>query len=176
MAVGAPFAVLVAEQLAVSGPELVLSITSAGQIRRLRNPPYFVLITKARRDEGTSHHYMAPSEWSHLDPALLEVLRPVLHDLPEPVVAGTSWTTDAPYRETQGAVDAAEAAQIDCVEMEAAALYAYGAARQRAVVCFAHITNSMAVDGSDFEKGAANGAVDAREIAEVAARSLLALR
>jgi len=173
LAVGAPFAVLVAEQLSASGAEAILSITSAGQIRPLGNPPYFVLITKARRDEGTSHHYLPPSEWSHLDPELEEGLRPALHDLSEPVLTGTSWTTDAPYRETQQAVDAAEAAQVDCVEMEAAALYAYGAARQRAVVCFAHITNSMAVDGDDFEKGAANGAVDALEIAEVAARTLL---
>jgi uridine phosphorylase len=173
LAVGAPFAVLVAEQLSASGAALILSITSAGQIRPLRDPPYFILITKALRDEGTSHHYLPPSEWSHLAPDLEEVLHPALRDLSEPILEGASWTTDAPYRETQQAVDAAEAAHIDCVEMEAAALYAYGAARRRAVVCFAHITNSMAVNGNDFEKGAANGALGALEIAEAAARSLL---
>lgn len=172
LAVGAPFAVLVAEQLAASGADLILSITSAGQIRPLGDPPYFVLITKAWRDEGTSHHYLPPSEWSRLSPALEELLLPALRDLSVPVLAGTSWTTDAPYRETQPAVDAAEEALIDCVEMEAAALYAFGEARRRAVVCLAHITNSMAVDGDDFEKGAANGAIDALEIAEVVARSL----
>ncbi len=132
-----------------------------------------MLITKARRDEGTSHHYLPPSEWSYLNLALAAVLRPALHDLSEPVQAGSSWSTDTPDRETQGALDAAEAAQIDCAEMEAAALYAYGAARQRPVVCFAHIMNSMAVADDDFEKGAANGALDAPEIAEVAARSIL---
>jgi purine-nucleoside phosphorylase len=89
------------------------------------------------------------------------------------VLAGASWTTDAPYRETQSAIASAEAAGIVCVEMEAAALYAYGAARQRDVVCFAHITNSMVVNGNDFEKGTANGALSALEIAEAAARSLL---
>ena len=172
LAVGAPFAVLVAEQLAASGADLILSITSAGQIRPLGDPPYFVLITKAWRDEGTSHHYLPPSEWSRLSPALEELLLPALRDLSVPVLAGTSWTTDAPYRETQPAVDAAEEALIDCVEMEAAALYAFGEARRRTVVCLAHITNSMAVDGDDFEKGAANGAIDALEIAEVVARSL----
>ena len=74
LAVGAPFAVLVAEQLSASGAELILSITSAGQIRPLGDPSYFVLITKALRDEGTSHHYLPPSEWGHLAPDLEEVL------------------------------------------------------------------------------------------------------
>src|SRR5579859_4063479 len=54
-AVGGPFAVLLAEQLFVSGCELLISITSAGQICPVRPPPYFVLIDHALRDEGASH-------------------------------------------------------------------------------------------------------------------------
>ena len=51
-AVGAPFAVLVAEQLFACGCRLLLSITSAGQITTAGNPPYFVIIDRALRDEG----------------------------------------------------------------------------------------------------------------------------
>jgi len=47
------------------------------------------------------------------------------------------------------------------VEMEAAALYAFAAARGHPVVCFAHVTNQMAVEEGDFEKGAADGVHDA---------------
>src|SRR5689334_20039118 len=54
--VGAPFAVLVAEELFACGCKLVISITSAGQIRAMGPPPYVVLIDKALRDEGTSYH------------------------------------------------------------------------------------------------------------------------
>ena len=43
-AVGAPFAVLVTEELFSSGCKLVISVTSAGQILPRRNPPYFILI------------------------------------------------------------------------------------------------------------------------------------
>src|SRR3979490_2434293 len=43
-AVGAPFAVLVAEQLFASGCRLLLSVTSAGQITPSAAPPYFVII------------------------------------------------------------------------------------------------------------------------------------
>ncbi len=46
-AVGASFAVLVAEELFASGCQLLISMTSAGQIVSLGSPPYFVLIEKA---------------------------------------------------------------------------------------------------------------------------------
>jgi uridine phosphorylase len=172
LAVGAPFAVLVAEQLSASGAQLIISITSAGQIRPLAEPPYFVLINKALRDEGTSLHYQSQATWSELSNHLETPLIRTLQDLPEPVLAGASWTTDAPYRETQAAFDAAAELGIVCVEMEAAALYAYAGARSRDVVCFAHITNTMAMTDNDFEKGEANGVHAALAIAEATALAL----
>ena len=35
-----------------------LSITSSGQVTTLGPPPYFILIERALRDEGTSYHYL----------------------------------------------------------------------------------------------------------------------
>jgi uridine phosphorylase len=57
------------------------------------------------------------------------------------------------------------------VEMEAAALYAFAEARQRTVVCFAHVTNRMARAEDDFEKGADGGSKDALQVAALAARA-----
>jgi len=62
-AVGASFAVLVAEQLFVSGCRFLVSMTSAGQIVEHARPPYFILIDRALRDEGTSYHYLPPAEF-----------------------------------------------------------------------------------------------------------------
>jgi len=45
--------------------------------------------------------------------------------------------------------------------MEAAALYAFAAARGRSVLCFAHVTNRMGQIDGDFEKGAADDVEDA---------------
>lgn len=59
--VGASFAVLVAEELFASGCQLLMSMTSAGQIISMGPPPYVVLIEQALRDEGTSYHYLPPS-------------------------------------------------------------------------------------------------------------------
>jgi uridine phosphorylase len=157
-AVGAPFAVLVAEQLFASGAELVISITSAGQLQPLAQPPYFVLIDRALRDEGTSLHYQPAATWSDLPDHLASRLAAALINLEEPVITARSWTTDAPYRETPAAIASATELGAACVEMEAAALYALAAARSRDIVCLAHITNTMATAGDDFEKGHANGA------------------
>src|SRR6185295_6503177 len=70
-AVGAPFAVLVAEELFACGCRLLLSVTSAGQIVPAGAPPYFVIIDRALRDEGTSYHYAPASEYGEADPALV---------------------------------------------------------------------------------------------------------
>ncbi|MET3808771.1 uridine phosphorylase [Nakamurella sp. UYEF19] len=172
MAVGAPFAVLVAEQLAASGATVVVSITSAGRISPQLRLPCFVLIERALRDEGTSHHYQPPAPWSYLQPRLQAALAGAFTDLAEPVLTGTSWTTDAPYRETAAAIAHAQKLGVACVEMEAAGLYAYAAARGAAVVCLAHVTNTMATDGEDFEKGEAAGVHDALAVAAAAGRAL----
>jgi uridine phosphorylase len=156
-AVGASYAVLVAEQLFASGCRLLISVTSAGQITPLRPPPYFILIDRALRDEGTSYHYVPPSEFSEADAGLLERIG-ALSGLGEPVERGATWTTDAPFRETREAIGAARELGILAVEMEAAALYAFAAARNRPVLCFAHVTNQMGQVPGDFEKGEHNGA------------------
>ena len=70
-AVGAAFAVLVAEELFASGCQWLISITSAGQITATGTPPYFVLIERAWRDEGTSYHYLPPGDWSAAPAGLL---------------------------------------------------------------------------------------------------------
>jgi uridine phosphorylase len=156
-AVGASYAVLLAEQMFASGCRLLVSITSSGQITALRPPPYFILIERALRDEGTSYHYLPAAAYAEADPELLATVGEALSGLSEPVERGTTWTTDAPYRETEAAIEAARAQGILAVEMEAAALYAFAQARAKPVLCFAHVTNQMGQTG-DFEKGEANGA------------------
>ena len=172
-AVGSSFAVLVAEQLFASGCELLISVTSSGQVVPAGEPPYFVLIDRALRDEGTSYHYLPPSQWSHLDHHLAAQLDGAFDDIAAEVHRGAAWTTDAPFRETDAAIASAAADNILAVEMEAAALYAFATARHRNVVCVAHVTNTMAIDGDDFEKGEADGSRHALEVVAAIASVLL---
>jgi uridine phosphorylase len=73
---------------------------------------------------------------------------------------------DAPFRETADAIEAARSKGILAVEMEAAALYAFARAADAAVLCLAHVTNTMGQTGQDFEKGEADGSGDALTILE----------
>lgn len=171
-AVGAPFAVLIAEEMFASGCRLLISVTSSGQLVSHRPPPYFILIEAALRDEGTSYHYLPPAELSHADPALLARLEGAFAALRVPVDRGSTWTTDAPFRETAEAIAAMTARGLMAVEMEAAALYAFAQARGKRVVCFAHVTNQMGRVEQDFEKGEADGTVDALAVVVRTVRAL----
>jgi uridine phosphorylase len=163
-AVGAPFAVLLAEQLFVSGCRFLVSVTSAGQIVAHGPPPYFVVIDRALRDEGTSYHYLPPADFVSADPALIDAAMTALKQRKLRAYRGAAWTTDAPFRETVGAIERCRARGILAVEMEAAALYAFGQARRQPVLCLAHVTNQMAVNTGDFEKGEADGAAASLEV------------
>jgi uridine phosphorylase len=173
-AVGASFAVLVAEELFASGCRLLISVTSAGQLAADRPPPYFILIDRALRDEGTSYHYLPPAAFSQADESLLAAMADAFAGLRVPVDRGATWTTDAPFRETAGAIAAMAKRGLAAVEMEAAALYAFATARRKPVLCFAHVTNRMAQSLGDFEKGEADGTIDALAVIGAAAKAWLA--
>ena len=165
-AVGAPFAVLIAEELFASGCRLLLSVTSAGQIAPAGRPPYFVIIERALRDEGTSYHYAAPSEYAEADPRLVAMAVEALRGLSQQVIVGSSWTTDAPFRETAVAIEAARSKGVLAVEMEAAALYTFARVAGVHMLCLAHVTNTMGQAEQDFEKGEADGTSDALRVLE----------
>ena len=173
-AVGSSFAVLLAEELFVSGCELLINLTSSGQISEVQPPPYFILVDRAYRDEGTSYHYLPPSDYSLAPTVLLDRLRGAFGDLDFDVLVGPTWTTDAPFRETVEAIEAMRARGLLAVEMENAALYAFARARQKDVVCFAHVTNQMGQIEGDFEKGDADGTTDALKLLATTARRLRA--
>ncbi len=173
-AVGAPFAVLVAEQLTVSGADLVISITSAGQLTPVAEPPYFVLIDRALRDEGTSAHYQPTATWSQLSPHLDTALTEVLTATAQTVRRGPSWTTDAPYRETPAKVAARRAEGCLTVEMEAAALFAVAHFRGVPLGQVLYAGDSLAAQEWDHRSWQTAGAVR-RELFDVAVDAVLAL-
>ncbi|MBE7413320.1 MAG: nucleoside phosphorylase [Leptospiraceae bacterium] len=159
-AVGAPFAVLLAEQCFASGCNTLISITSAGIINPTKNNSKFILIESSLRDEGTSFHYLPPDKESKIQDHLLKNLLPLIENQELSLELGKSWTTDAPYRETKSAIDYAKSKGVHSVEMESSALYAFALAKKKDVICFAHLTNSMAQSEIDFEKGIENGSID----------------
>ena len=130
-AVGAPFAVLVAEEIFACGCRFLVSITSAGQIVPAGPPPYFVIIDRALRDEGTSYHYAPASRIQRGGSRPVAWRRRPSKEQGNRLSSGRSWTTDAPFRETADAIEAARRRGALAVEMEAAALYTFARAPRR---------------------------------------------
>ena len=86
------------------------------------------------------------------------------------VIVGSTWTTDAPFRETAEAIEAARSKGVLAVEMEAAALYSFARARGGAdPLPRARHQHDGPVRG-DFEKGEADGAADALAVLEAIVR------
>ncbi len=81
-------------------------------------------------------------------------------------VVGASWTTDAPFRETAAAIEAARTKGILAVEMEAAALYTFARIAGVRLLCLGYVTNTMGQAADDFEKGEADGTRDALPVLE----------
>jgi uridine phosphorylase len=152
--IGGPYAVLVAEQLAASGVRVILGLTSAGQVSPELEIPSLVIPTTAIRDEGTSYHYLPAADSVDADAGLAAALEEELGGLGLPVVVGLVWTTDAPYRETAEQLGHHARNGVLAVEMQAASLFAFGAARGIRCAVVAHVTNGADhKPEAQFDKG-----------------------
>ena len=107
---------------------------------------------------------MPASNYVAADPALIALAAEALGRAGHQVYVGDTWTTDAPFRETEEVIASRRRAGILAVEMEAASLYAFAAARARPVVCLAHVSNQLGCVDGDFEKGDGNGAAGSLEL------------
>jgi uridine phosphorylase len=84
-----------------------------------------------------------------------------------------TWTTDAPFRETESLIASRRREGIISVEMEAAALLTLGKVLNKPVTCLAHVTNTMATREEDFEKGGDAGLADSLSVCVVALETAL---
>ena len=118
--IGSPNAAAVFEELIALGGKTFLNIGTAGG---LHNGGIF-LCTKALRDEGTSYHYLPHGHYSYPDKGLTKKFEGFVKKQGLSYKEGTTWTIDAPYRETKSEIEHYAKKGISTVEMEASALFA----------------------------------------------------
>jgi uridine phosphorylase len=92
-----------------------------------------VICDRAIRDEGTSHHYVPVAKYAFSCPELTDNLCTAFERKGIQYSKGSSWTTDAPYRETIEELRQYCSDGVATVEMEASALFAVGAYRGASV-------------------------------------------
>lgn len=129
LAAGAPAAALALEIAISRGVRDVLVCGSAGSLQPYIPMASTVVVTGAEREDGTSHHYLPVGEPALADPDLSAALERASRELSASPVMGRSWTIDAFFHETAGAIERHRAAGVAVVEMEAAALFAVAKVR-----------------------------------------------
>lgn len=171
--IGGPYTVLIAEQLFAAGAKLIIGLTSAGRISPTLPLPCLLVVTSAIRDEGTSYHYLPPSEEVACPTAITPLLEEHLRATGWAVMAGKVWTTDAPYRETRDQIKRWSDEQVLAVEMQAASLFAFGTASGAAVAIVAVISNAIDHQGEQFDTGSREDGLRILESVARAAQAFL---
>jgi uridine phosphorylase len=142
--IGAPAASVALEELIAFGVRRFITIGTAGTIQPSIGIGDLVVCDKAIRDEGTSHHYLGPGKYALPSPELTAKLGAALTERGERFHVGTSWTVDAPYRETVAEARRYQEEGVATVEMEAAALFAVGRHRGVEIAAVFSISDSLA--------------------------------
>lgn len=127
--IGAPMAAIVLEHSIARGVNNVLVVGAAGSLQPHLPIGSTVLVEGAEREDGTSHHYLPVGEVVAADPELTRGLEECATARGATPLRGRSWTIDAPYRETVGAIRRHREAGVAVVEMEAAAIFAVARVR-----------------------------------------------
>lgn len=122
--VGAPSCVGDFEDAIAMGAKRIILLGNCGVLDKNIQDCGIIIPTRAIRDEGTSYHYSPAADFIDVNRKYREEFKEVLKKFGYPYVEGTTWTTDAFYRETRAKVDARKQMGAICVEMECAAMQA----------------------------------------------------
>lgn len=141
---GAPIVAAQAEELIALGATRLVSIALAGGIQPHLEPGSIVVVESALRDEGTSHHYLAPGVVAVADTALTNTLADGLSARGLHFERGRTWSTDAPYRETREEAVHYQREGVLVVDMEMAALFAVAEVRGVAAAGVLVVGDSLA--------------------------------
>ena len=137
--VGAPASVIQLEYLIAGGLKTIYSLGLAGGFSDKLRVGEPVFIEEAYRDEGCSYHYKPPSlSIKNPHPDMYSGFIKQLS-----IKSCASWTTDAPYRETDVEFKKWKDKGLSCVEMEASALMAVGEFYSKPVFCLAVISDEI---------------------------------
>ncbi len=121
---GAPMVAAGLEEIISYGVTRVIACGGAGVLRRDLTPGSVVIPTSALRDEGTSHHYQPRRRCNQPHSDGVKAIKLACKHHGTPFVTGTTWTTDAFYRETPAKIASRKREGCITVEMEAAAFFA----------------------------------------------------
>lgn len=142
--VGSPAAAVMLEELVAWGVKRFISVGTAGSLVADLPPGSLLLCDGAIRDEGTSYHYAPEGVPALPSPGLTDRLGRELTARGLPHRRGSTWTTDAIYRETVGEVEKFRGQGVLVAEMEASALFTVAAYRKVDLAACFSVSDTLA--------------------------------
>ena len=121
---GAPACVGSFEDLIPMGAKRIILLGNCGVLDNSIEDCGIIIPTRAIRDEGTSYHYVPTDDYIDVNKKYIPEFIALLKEYGYPYVKGTTWTTDAFYRETRAKVAKRKEMGAICVEMECSAMQA----------------------------------------------------
>jgi uridine phosphorylase len=128
--VGAPLAAGMLEETIALGCRKFIACGGCGVLDRELAVGHLLVPTQALRDEGVSYHYLPPAREVSAAPQAVQAIEATLQRGDVAYRLVKTWTTDAPYRETQPKILRRKEEGCLAVEMEAAAFFAVAQFRQ----------------------------------------------
>lgn len=126
---GSPMTIELAEEFAAMGVKCMILMTWGGLLQPDLAPGDIIVIDKAIRDEGASYHYLPPAKYVDANAELADQLMETITRHGAKCSRGTTWTTDAPFRETVDEIKQYQSEGVKTVEMESAGLFTVGQVR-----------------------------------------------
>lgn len=144
--VGAPACVAGFEEVVAMGTKKFVLFGSCGVLDDHKVKENIIIPVSAIRDEGTSYHYIEPSEEIEANTHSIEVLEQVLKNCGYPYIKGKTWTSDAIYRETIPAIRRRRQEGCLAVEMECASMLAVSQYRKIPFIQFLYGADNLSSD------------------------------
>ena len=164
--VGGPLATVDIEDMHAMGVEKFIVFGNCGVLDASIEDCGVIIPNKALRDEGTSFHYMPPSESIDLNKKYVNEFKEILDKLGYSYVEGITWTTDAFYRETKDKVNRRKADGAIVVEMEASAIQAVCDFRGCELFIFFYAGDNL--DGEEWDRRSLSGDIKLDEKSKIA--------
>ena len=146
MSVGAPAAATCIEDIHAMGCNKFIVFGNCGVLDKNIEDLAIIIPTNAIRDEGLSSHYLEYNKTIKLNEKYGSLLKDILNQKNYSYIEGTTWTTDAFYRETKDKVADMKSLGAICVEMEAAALQAVCDFRNIDLITFFYAADNLDSD------------------------------
>ena len=154
---GAPACAGSFEDVLAMGGKRIILMGNCGVLNKSIEDCGIIIPRKAIRDEGTSFHYAAPSGIIEVNKKYTDTFKTICDEFGYPYVEGTTWTTDAFYRETPDKIAARKALGAICVEMECSAMQAL--CDYRKVDFFQFLYASDNLDHSSWDPRSLDGGI-----------------